>query len=569
MLTNKIKISLNALYSDAHPVMVNPVGVTALAGHLREVFPQTVEVSVQCSLFDTLPQMIQRIRSQAPDIIGVSLQMGSHEQMERFMSALEGIRGAFVKPPLIVLGNVLATFAPEVLLERYPDALMVLGEGESALEGLVRQVAGGGRAFAQVPNLIYRQDGRVIRTAREVFDLGRIAMPSFDFLHEMVRADGHVWTEASRGCNSHCTFCSRYPVRMADWAPIDVGHVLEKMTRMHRDYGVKHFRFTDDDFMGTGSPEGYSHAAAIAQGIISRRLKVTFDISTRVKAVFSLHDTEEANERKLEYFRLLRRAGLSQVYLGVESGSARQLKRFAKGVVVEENLKGVAAVLGLGLQVVLGFITIDFLMDIDELEENIAFLDKVGAFDPSKAVFVSDPLVTLRAQAGSAFVTMLDKQGLLCDRNEFCLTYNGLYRDPRVGEVAALIEDWKKDFFSFSYVLKNRVSKLSMEKNNSRERVVLEGFLHEFKLLDYEYLVGATRRVKQDHGTGLKAGRESLRAEHDALRLDIVSRLKKDLFWGNPDQYALLQFEIDKFMEAAAVKKQVPLEDGDLMAAAV
>lgn len=405
-----IKISFIAIDSPSHPVKVSPVSVLTLAGYLQSRFSEKSDIDIQYLQFEFLSEIIAALDKKQPDIIGISLQVGSQETLELVMAEINETIAAWPVRPVIVFGNVLATFGARTLLAKYPDVLMAIGEGEYALAGIVEGVMAGEKNLAAVPNLVFIKDGQCIETERRMFALNELTVPYFDFVKKVVECQGHVWIEASRGCNSRCTFCSRYPVRMTCWTPAPVHIVLQTMERMHRECGVGHFRFTDDDFMGTESTDGLEHARAIAQAIIDKKLDITFDISCRVDAVYAEKGTAEDNVHRDAVFKLLRDVGLTQVFLGVESGSCTQLKRFGKRATVTESVRAIVKLIDLDIQVVMGFITIDHLMNFVELQENIDFLQKVGAFDPLRKVFVSDPLVTLRPLAGSTYVKMLSKK---------------------------------------------------------------------------------------------------------------------------------------------------------------
>lgn len=550
-MTNKIKVSLNSLVSPLHPVLVNQLAVTTLSGYLKRVLGDNVEIFNHCSQFESLTRIIASLDEEQPDIIGLSLQVGSQQQMAEFMKGIRTATTDWPKLPLVVFGNVLSTFAYRLLLEEYPDVLMVVGEGEYALEGIVRRVLQKNTDFEMIPNLAFIKDGKIIETNRQAFDLEQSGLPSFDYLKEVKARDGHVWIEAGRGCNSRCTFCSRYPVRKTQWTPIAVNKVLDTMETFHLQFGITHFRFSDDDFMGTDSPLGQPHAEEIAKGIIERRLNITFDISSRVESVYSSTASPEDNLRKEKTFELLRRAGLTQVFLGVESGADKQLKRFGKRPSVNDNLMAANKIDSWGLQAVIGFITIDFLMDFAELEENILFLRCVGAFDEDKQIFVSDPLVTLRAQEGSAYVKMLANRGLLLERDrENYMTYNALYKDHRVARVAQAIEEWHQQAFPLIYALKNRVSKLSMEKVPGPERKVLEQVLNRFKILDYEYLIEVGKFVKD----GLNL--EQLHEIFSTKQIDLVKELDVKLSSEAKAHSQLLRHEIIAFINKASALVQ-------------
>lgn len=543
LMATKIRVSLNSLTSPFHPVFINQLAVTTLSGYLQRALGDQVELFVHCSQFETPQRMAASLKEEDPDIIGVSLQFGSQSLIAEFMKRIRQAAASRSCPPVVVFGNVLSTFAYKILLGEYPDVIMAIGEGEDALEGIIRKVMQKSADFDTVPNIAFIKEGKIFETPRQAFDLERSGLPSFDYLRETKDGEGQIWIEASRGCNSRCAFCSRYPVRMTRWTPISIDKVMDTIKAFNSQFGINHFRFSDDDFMGTDSSLGSPHAEEFARAVIKSGLNITFDISARVEAVYSSNVSDEENRQKEELFKLLRRVGLTQVFLGVESGSCEQLKRFGKKPSVDENLVASKKLDELGIQVVMGFITVDFLMDIGELEENISFLERVGAFDEKKQIFVSDPLVVMRAQEGSQYIRILDKLGLLVGRNTTNhLIYDALYKDRRIEAIAETLKLWRENGFSLLYALKSRVSKLSMEKDCSAERKILEHMLGRFKLLDYEYLIAAVKCVKEGQNPG------TLNEEFAEKRLSLVVELEEELSSGVDTRDPFLRREIEDFM---------------------
>ena len=480
---HETRICLINLFSPTHPVLVRPLSIEALAGDLNKVYGSGVQVKLFDLQLEDLNSIVKKIEKVNPDIIGLSVKVGSSEQLEEILNKIKTLQN---NVPLIVLGNILPTFASEQLLNKHKDVIIVIGEGELAMRGLVKKVRESSSDYSDVSNLAYIKDGEIIYTPRSALDLDEISLPSYDIVPEIAKRGGHIWLEASRGCNGHCTFCSRRPIRNKGWEPMPVDKVISDVRTLATQHKVTHFRFTDDDFMGTGSPDGIEHARKIAEGI--KDLHITFDISARVDSIYSSKATPEENQQKLEVYRLLKEAGLTQVFLGIESGSTCQLKRFAKGVSVEENEKGIQLFKELGIQVVMGFITIDYLMGLEELKENIEFLEEMHVIDEDTTVFVSDPLTSLRAQEGCAYIKMLKNKGLLGPKDSSLVAYSASYKDARVGRIAYIINEWKDETYPLVYALKNRASLASLTKTVSLEAELLENYLYKFKQLDLDLL---------------------------------------------------------------------------------
>ncbi|RKY45196.1 MAG: hypothetical protein DRP81_04455, partial [Candidatus Omnitrophota bacterium] len=542
---NKVKICLINLFSPEHPVLVRPLSIEVLAGDLYQIYGSNVQIKLFDLQLSPLDSVIKEIENMNPHIIGLSVRIGSLKQMEEVLKRIKSLPIFKEKVPLIVLGNVVPTFTADVLLKKYKDAIIVIGEGELTMRDLVKKMIEDDRDYSDVPNLAYMKNGKIVYTKREYLDLSKMALPLYESVPEILRRDGHIWVEASRGCNGHCTFCSRRPIRNTGWQPIPVEKVIEDIKNLY-ELGVRHFRFTDDEFMGVGSKEGLEHAKLIAEGVKKLRLRITFDISTRVDSLYSKKYSSEEIEKRKEIFKLLKEAGLTQVFLGIESGCDSQLKRYGKGVSAEENKKAIEIFRELDIQVVAGFIIIDYLMDLEELKKNIKFLKEMKMIGTETAVFVSDLISTLRAQEGCVYKKMLARKGLLKERDETLVSYKADYLDRRVKKIVEVIEKWRKEQFSLIYALKNEASLSSMRKEVSLERDLLEYYLQKFKLLDVnliEELIELLEKIEENIDE-IKVF--NLINNFKKRREEIIKRLKKEIEKGNiKDDEGILIKEVE------------------------
>ncbi|PIZ85046.1 MAG: hypothetical protein COX96_00645, partial [Candidatus Omnitrophica bacterium CG_4_10_14_0_2_um_filter_44_9] len=491
-----VRVMFIQLSSESDSVIVRPLSIEALAGDLQNVYGDNVRTILLDMRFESVDSVAMRVKEEIPHIIGLSVRLGTLEQLRNILVKIDEVSLQFEYKPKIILGNTLSTFAGEGLLQMYKDAIIVIGEGEESVRGIVGSVASGRNNLTAVPNLLYMKDDNFVRTARSAMKLSEKALPLFESIDAVVNKKGHIWLEASRGCNGNCTFCSRRPIRKLGWNPIPAERVIEEARLLVERYGVSHLRFTDDDFSGTMSAQGVDHTLTIAKGI--KDLGATFDISARADSVYSSKATKDENKKKKEIFRYLKESGLSQVFLGIESGAEGQLKRFAKRVTVEENKEAVNILRELGIQVVMGFIMIDYLMTLEELFENIKFLEELDVFVPTSTVFVSDSLVWLRAQEGSVYKKLLNRKGLLGSRDATLVTFEASYKDKRIARIAEIIEKWKPEAYRLVYVLKNRVSLGSMLKQGDSDIESLEDYLYRFKKLDFALLKGFVYLLKEE-----------------------------------------------------------------------
>lgn len=148
---------------------------------------------------------------------------------------------------------------------------------------------------------------------------------------------------ASRGCPFDCTFCNT-PVfwgkRVRYRSP---ELVVAEIENLHGRYGVKEVFFQDDTFN-----LNHSWAASIFEGLIQKGLN----------EVMAFKITSRANEKLVtrEFLELARKAGVWNIFYGVESGSQKMLDRMKKGVTVEEIKRAVRMTQEAGIEVQCSFI---------------------------------------------------------------------------------------------------------------------------------------------------------------------------------------------------------------------
>ncbi len=161
-------------------------------------------------------------------------------------------------------------------------------------------------------------------------------------------------------------------------------------------------------------------------------------ISARVDTVYVEND-EVKNKKRRQMYQLLKDSGLAAVFLGVESGSSSQLKRYNKGVSVAENEMAVAILRDIGLRVEAGFIMFDPLVTISELRENIDFIERTRLFDNDSKI-----LGSLRIQEGSPYVALAKKKKLLRSKDANSLTFSSCFQCDDVAQIEFIFNECEK-----------------------------------------------------------------------------------------------------------------------------
>ena len=222
-----------------------------------------------------------------------------------------------------------ATDHAEEFLQRGAECV-IEGEAEYPLLHVVRALLAG-TSVANIPGVmrLARCGGKtaIAACSRSVLKRGSmLPLPARDLID--MSAYRRAWKDAhgtfslnliaSRGCPFRCNWCAKpifgdsYQLRPA----VDVAH---EMRLLKEDYGAEHLWFADDIF-GLNRHWLEDFASAVE----SLHCAAPFKIQARADLLTS------------ETARSLRRAGCSEVWMGVESGSQKVLDAMDKGLRVEE-----------------------------------------------------------------------------------------------------------------------------------------------------------------------------------------------------------------------------------------
>jgi len=469
-----------------------PIGIGALAGTLDVALGHTVAVDQH---YVPLDGPVDPSRLSGCDIIGISTPLGSLAELGRLASQLLALPGS--RRPLVVLGGLLATFAPDEVLTAFPEAILVLGEGEDALVGIVRALRAvdrsqlrGHLAQQTVPNLVFRAGDRVVRSPRTVVDLAAAVPPRRDHVAELVRRQGIVRAETSRGCAwGRCTFCAiqhKYADQVA-WRTVEADRVVTELAELSAG-GARHPFFTDEDFIGSHPERALALAEAIgaarAEGRISCDLTLYVDM--RVDTILAARAGGPSGAQVLA---AMKRVGLREVFVGIESGVAGQVRRYQKPATRERNLRALELLRRTGLAVDVGFILFDPEMALSEITANLAFLRSAGLWDHDARMTKE-----LRVEAGTLLVTDYRAKGLISGPLDVDgLLYPYRWVDPAVEAVHAAFRTWEAQRMPEVYAIQ---AATRGEVPSEAERRARRTLLGQIRVVEHEALEALARAAE-------------------------------------------------------------------------
>jgi len=371
------------------------------------------------------------------------------------------------------------------LLQQYPFAVIVIGEGELSLRGLVKFLLHA-TELCEVPNIVFTKNRKIIHTKRVPVDIKSIGMPIRIGPRKLAKKGVQIFVEGSRGCHwGQCTFCSRglFSTRRNQWRSFAVERIVSQIEGLSKK-GVWEITFSDEDFIGP--PEvGLKRAQEIATEIVKRGVSMNFRVSCNVNSIFSFDDDDQTIKTKQRTLKMLKEAGLNKVYLGLESGANTQLKRYQKGFVASEASRAITILRQFKIELEIGFIMFDPLMVPFELSENISFIEREKILSNMPQV-----LREMRAQPASPIIKILrmesQKKGfpLIGEKLDLhTLTYPIRYMNPVISNITALSRTWTKTIHSLRYILKAD-TRFAESSENKERKMYLRSYLDQLKTLD-------------------------------------------------------------------------------------
>jgi radical SAM superfamily enzyme YgiQ (UPF0313 family) len=230
---------------------------------------------------------------------------------------------------VLVNGSDASDHVSEYLRQGFEYVL--LGEAEWTLLELVRAILSDSELKPEhIPGVTFLRDANdeVFRTPSRPLlrDLDTLPLPARDLMD--LEAYRNAWKSrhelfslnlvASRGCPYRCNWCAR-PIYGASFHIRSAEAVAEEMSELKYTYGAEHLWFADDLF---GLRPAW--VMELADAVERRAASVPFKIQSRVNLITS------------EIAAALQRAGCTEVWMGVESGSQKVLDAMDKGTRVDQ-----------------------------------------------------------------------------------------------------------------------------------------------------------------------------------------------------------------------------------------
>lgn len=267
----------------------------------------------------------------------------------------------------IVYGQYFASLNYAQILEKYPvfDYICV-GDGEVPFERFIAYL-NDEISIDRIPSFAYIKNGKCVlnQIIYDYTDL-KTLIPRREYAEKVLDAGMNLSITASRGCPYRCSFCVSGSLMSkgkshANYLLRDPVAFVDELEQLKKRYGIKRVVFVDDTF-AAGTLQAKEQTRQIATEIIRRDLQLSIMIDTRIDCI------DEC------LFKLLKQAGLSKAFVGIESNNSSALNIYNKGYNQQDVKQRLAILQKLDIKIIPGIINFNPKSTVQELKHNVDFI---------------------------------------------------------------------------------------------------------------------------------------------------------------------------------------------------
>ena len=312
-----------------------PLAFASLAAALRDgIRDLRVEILDAAALSIGWRTLGAELDARRPAYVGIGEEAVSAVETLRLARLARGI-GAKVVAGGCFFGNV----ARDALCTGNID-VVVHGEGERTIVELVEALRSGPGDLARVDGISFVDDGEVMTTPPRALlaDLDRLPRPAYDLLPVERYGRGSrnhpdfAALELGRGCVGSCEFCVLWRQMGRPAGSGVVPHLRTKSPErladeirwLRRDFGRRYIGWVDPSFSADPSVPG-----EMAERLLSEGIQIGQSAWVRADAI--------VRDAKSGILDRLVRAGLNEVYLGVERPDESGLRALHKTATLAET----------------------------------------------------------------------------------------------------------------------------------------------------------------------------------------------------------------------------------------
>ena len=291
-----------------------PLGILAVATPLLRAGYEV------CLIDSTItPNFKKRVLAELEDALCLAVSLVTGPMIKETVEIARAAKELYPDKPVVLGGWHPSLLPHQTLAAPYID-IVVKGQGEDAFLEIVRRIEVG-ESMKGVAGAGYKDNGQIVfnspRALKPISEMPPKAYHLADF-DAYERVCGRRWAmyTSSLACPYNCAYCTNDGVYGRKWNALEPEQVVEETADLATRYNLQLLWIVDDNFL-----VDRNRAVGIAEGLVRRDSKFDWSIQASTNLV---------NRLTVEELKLLRRAGLSQVSQGADSGSPKVMRLMNK-----------------------------------------------------------------------------------------------------------------------------------------------------------------------------------------------------------------------------------------------
>ncbi|HEY9245718.1 MAG TPA: radical SAM protein [Candidatus Methanoperedens sp.] len=304
------------------PLVNVPLSLLALARMIRDDFDvRIINAVVDDDYMEKVPRMCENALC-----LGVSSM--TCYQIRDGINVSAAVKQRYPSLP-VIWGGYHPSIEPVQTLENPFIDIVVRKQGELTFRDVVERL-GRSDPLTDVPGISYKEGGRIINNPdRDFVDINSFPPIPYDMIDVERHIKGYKFGRrcldyyTSQGCASGCHFCSEPLFCGRRWFGLSPGTVVSELEYLAKTYDIDTFMIRDSDFF-----LNVRRVKELCNLLIKRGSGIRLtSVNARMEHIARMDD---------DVLALASRAGIREVFIGVESGYQDALDAMNKGAKVSQ-----------------------------------------------------------------------------------------------------------------------------------------------------------------------------------------------------------------------------------------